>query len=67
MDQNILERWVGKLRSMQLAVLGVEAHLSRIQCALAQGGLDQAWPLSEFHQEIEDCNDLAAKMAARPT
>ena len=52
---------------MQLAVLGVEAHLSRIQCDLAQGGLDQAWLLSEFHQEIEDCNDLAAKMAARPT
>ena len=42
MDRKDLERLVGKLRSMHLAVPGAVAHLFHIQRALNQGGVDQA-------------------------
>ena len=38
MGQKDLEHWVGKLRSMHLAVPGAVEHLYHIQRALAQGG-----------------------------
>ena len=41
MGRKDLERLVGKLRSMHLAVPGAVAHLFHIQWALNQGGVDQ--------------------------
>ena len=42
MGQKDLERLVGKLFSMNLAVPGAVDHLFHIQRALNQGGMDQA-------------------------
>ena len=52
MGRKDLERLVGKLHSMHLAVPGVVAHLSHIQRALNQGGVDQAWLSPDFHREL---------------
>ena len=49
-----LERLVGKLCSMHLAVPGVVAHLFHVQCALNQVGVDRAWLSPEFHWELVD-------------
>ena len=62
-----LERLVGKLRSMHLAVPGAVAHLFHIQRALNQGGVDQAWLSPEFHRELADWKVLALQAASRPT
>ena len=43
MGRKYLERLVGKLRSIHLAVPGAVAHLFHIQRALDQGRVDQAW------------------------
>ena len=43
MGRKDLERLVGKLCSMHLAVPVAVAHLFHIQCALNQGGVDRAW------------------------
>ena len=63
MDRKNLERLVGKLRSMHLAVLGAVSHLYHIQCALA----DRAWLSPAFHRKIADWNMLAEQTSDRPT
>ena len=54
MGRKDLERLVGKLCSMHLAVPGAVAHLFHIQRALNQGGVDQAWLWPDFHRELAD-------------
>ena len=49
-----LERLVGKLRSMHLAVAGVVAHLYHIQRTLTHVGTDRAWLSPDFYREITD-------------
>ena len=45
-----LERLVGKLRSMHLAVTVEVAHLYHIQRTLTHGGKDRSWILAYFNQ-----------------
>ena len=67
MGRKDLERLVGKLRYMHLAVPGVVAYLYHIQHALAQAGADRAWLSLDFHREIADWRMLAEHTANRPT
>ena len=67
MGQKELENFVGKLRSIHLAVPGAVAHLYHIQCALTQGVKDRYWILADFHQEIRDQSVLVEQTVARPT
>ena len=67
MGRKDLERLVGKLRSMHLAVPGSVAHLFHIQRALNQGGVDQAWLSPEFHRELANWKVLALQAASQPT
>ena len=67
MDQKNLERIVRKLRSMHLPVPGAGVHLFHVQCALNQGGLDQAWLSPAFHRKLDDWKVLALQAASRPT
>ena len=62
-----LERLVGKLRSMHLAVPGAVAHLYHIQCALSQAETNRAWLSPDFHREIADWNTLADQTTDWPT
>ena len=62
-----LERLVGKLCSMHLAVPGVVAHIYHIQSALSQAGMDRAWLSPAFHREIADWKMLADQTDDRPT
>ena len=59
MDPTELERLVGKLLSMHLAVPGAVAHLYHIQRTLPQAGTDRAWLSSAFHCKIADWKILA--------
>ena len=54
-----LERLVGKLRSMHLAVPGVVAHLFHIQRALNQRGVDRVWLSPAFHCKLANWKELA--------
>ena len=67
MGRNNLERLVGKLRYMNLAVTGAVAHLSHIQRALNQGGVDRAWIPPAFHHKLSDWKALALQAASRTT
>ena len=67
MGRKDLERLVGKLRSMHLAVPGAVAHLFRIQRALNQGKVDQAWLSLDFHRKFTDWKVLALQAASQPT
>ena len=53
-----LERLLGKLHSMHLAVPGAVAHLYYIQHALSQAETDRAWLSPAFHHKIADWNML---------
>ena len=44
---------------MHFAVPGVVTHLFHIQCALNQGGVDQAWISPVFHSELANWKALA--------
>ena len=67
MGQKELERLVGKIRFMYIAVPGAVAHLYHIQRALTQGGKDRAWLLAEFHRGIDNWSALVAQAFPRPT
>ena len=67
MGRKDLERLVGELCSMHLAVPGAVTHLYYIQCALFQAGTDRAWLSPEFHHEITEWKRLADETADRPT
>ena len=67
MGQKDLERLVGKICSMHLAVPGVVAHLFHIQRALNQGELDRLWLSPAFYRELTDWKALALQAASRPT
>ena len=67
MGRKELERLVGKLHSIHLAVPGAVAHLYHIQRAMSQAGTDRTSLSSEFHQEIADWTTLADQTADRPT
>ena len=67
MGRKELERLVGKLRSVHLAVPGAVAHLYHIQRALAQAGTDRAWLSPALHCEIADWKMLAYQTSDRPT
>ena len=54
MGRNDMERLVGKLPYMHLAVLGAVAHLYHIYCELAQAEMDRAWLSPAFHHEVVD-------------
>ena len=49
MGRKYLERLVGNLRSIHLAVPGAVAHLYLLQCVLFQGRLGRVWLLPEFY------------------
>ena len=66
MGRKYLERFVGKLRSIHLAVSGAVAHLYHIQRALSQAGTDKAWLFPEFYRNIADFRMLAEQTASRP-
>ena len=65
--QKELDRMVGKIRSIHLAVPRGVAHLYHIQHALTQGVTDRAWLLADFHREISDWSALVAQTVARLT
>ena len=67
MGRKDLERLVGKLLYMHLAVPGAVAHLYHIQRALAEAGEDRAWLSPDFHREIADWIILAEQTADQPT
>ena len=67
MGRKDLERLVGKLCSMHLAVTGAVAHLFHIQWALNQGGVDRSWLLPDFHRELANLKVLTLQAASRPT
>ena len=67
MGRKYLERLVGKLCYMHLAVSGAVAHLYHLQRALAQAGKDNAWLPPEFYRDITDWRILAEQTASRPT
>ena len=67
MGRKDLERLMGKLRSMHLAVPRAVAHLFRIQRALNQGEMDRAWLSPALHSELADLKALALQAASRPT
>ena len=67
MGQKDLERLVGKLLSIHLAVPGAVAHLFHIQCALNQGGGERACLSPDFHWELADWKVLALQAASWPT
>ena len=67
MGRTDLEHLVGKLRSMHLAVPEAVAHIFHIQCALNQGGVDQARLSPAFHCKISDWKALALQAASQPT
>ena len=67
MVQKDLERLVGKLRSMHLAVPGAVAHLFHVQRALNQGRVDQAWLSPDCHRYLADWKVLALQEASQPT
>ena len=52
MGRKDMERLVGKLRCIHLAVPGAVAHLFHVQRALNQGGVDQAWLSPDFHGSL---------------
>ena len=54
MGRNDMERLVGNLPYMHLAVLGAVAHLCHVQRALAQAGTNRAWLSPAFHHEVVD-------------
>ena len=62
-----LERLVGKLFSIYLAVLGAISHIYHLQRALAQAGADRAWMYPEFHRGIADWSTLVDYTSAGPT
>ena len=51
---------------MHLAAPGAVAHLYRIHCALAQGGMDRTWISPAFYQKIADWHALTAQIEDRP-
>ena len=61
-----LERLVGKLLSIHLALPGPVSHLFHIQHALTQGGMYRAWISPAFHHEIADWRELMLQAADRP-
>ena len=61
-----MERLVGKLLSIHLALPGSVSHLFHIQHALTQGGMDRAWISPDFHHEIADWRELMLQAADRP-
>ena len=67
MGKKDLEHLVGKLRSMHLAVPEAVAHLSHIQCALNQRGVDRVWLSPAFNCGLADWKVLAIQAASRPT
>ena len=67
MGQKELERLVGKIRFMYIAVPGAVAHIYHIQRAITQGGKDRAWLLAEFHRGIDEWRALVAQAFPRPT
>ena len=59
MGNKDMERLVGDLRSMNLAVLGAVAHLYHIQYLIAQAGADRALLYPELRYKIADWMTLA--------
>ena len=67
MGRKYLERLVGKLRSMHLAVPGEVGGFFHIQRALNQGGVDRAWISLDFHLKLFDWKALFLQAAFRTT
>ena len=67
MSRKDMEHLVGKLRSMNLALLGAVAHLYHIQRAIFEAGADRALLYPELHREIAGWRKLVEQTSARPT
>ena len=67
MGRKYLERLVGKLHSMHLAVSIAVDHLFHIQFALNQRGLERVWLSLSFHCELTHWKVLTLQLASRPT
>ena len=66
MGRKDLERLVGNLRSMHLAVPGAVAHLFHVQRALNKGEVDQAWLSPKLYRELANWKELDLRAASQP-
>jgi hypothetical protein len=62
-----LERLIGKLRSMHLAIPGAIGHFYHIQKALTHASTTSAYLSNDFHEDIAHWRTLVNAMALRPT
>ena len=67
MGRKDMERLVGKLRLLNLAVLGAVSHIYHIQCVLAHAGADKASLYPEIHRKVADWRTLAEQIASQIT
>ena len=62
-----IERLIGKLRSMHLAIPGAIGHFYHIQKALTHASSTKAYISNDFHADIAHWQTLINAMASRPT
>ena len=67
MSRKKLERLIGKLRSMHLAIPGAIGHFYHIQMALTKANRRTAYLSKGFHQDIAHWRLLCSRMKHRPT
>ena len=67
MARKKLERLIGKLRSMHLAIPGAIGHFYHIQMALTKANRRTAYLSKGFHQDIAHWRLLCSRMKHRPT
>ena len=67
MSRKKLERLIGKLRSMHLAVPGAIGHFYHIQMALTKANRRTAYLSKGFHQDVAHWRLLCSRMTQRPT
>ena len=67
MSRKKLERLIGKLRSMHLAIPSAIGHFYHIQRALTTANHKTAYLSAAFHQDIAHWQGLCTRMRLRPT
>ena len=67
MSRKKLERLIGKLRSMHLAIPGAIGHFYHIQMALTKANRRTAYLSKDFHNDIAHWRLLCSRMKHRPT
>ena len=67
MSRKKLERLIGKLRSMHLAIPGAIGHFYHIQMALTKANRRTTYLSKDFHRDIAHWRLLCSRMKQRPT